>query len=124
MDRDIRIDKVSKHYGKLVAVKEVSLTVRSGSAGTPKQLKDTAENASYYEIAVGDSENYLRVFQGLPFVAGSSMEDGQIRLALKKDGTLGGVVERIKPRDLKKISSRQPSLEDIFLKLTGRGLRQ
>ena len=94
------------------------------AAGTPDQLKDTAENSRLYEIEVADAENYLRIFQNLPFVANSSIEDGQIRVALKNEGSLGDLVEQIKPRDLKKISSRQPSLEDIFLKLTGRGLRQ
>jgi hypothetical protein len=33
-------------------------------------------------------------------------------------------VEQIDLKDLKKINSRQPSLEDVFLKLTGRRIRQ
>jgi hypothetical protein len=42
---------------------------------------------------------------------------------LKKEGSLGALVEQIDLRDLKKINARQPSLEDVFLKLTGRRIR-
>jgi ABC-2 type transport system ATP-binding protein len=93
------------------------------ASGTPAQLKEMTEDSWFYEIEVAKPEEYLRIFQGLPFVATASLQDGEVRVALKKGGTLGNLVEKIKPQDLKKISSRQPSLEDIFLKLTGRGLR-
>ncbi len=94
------------------------------ASGTPAQLKEMAEDSWFYEVEVAKPEEYLQIFRALPFVATSSLQDGQIRVALRKGGTLGNLVEQIKPQDLKKLSSRQPSLEDIFLKLTGRGLRQ
>jgi len=94
------------------------------ASGTPPQLKEMAEDSWFYEVEVAKPEEYLQVFLALPFVATSSLQDGQIRVALRKGATLGNLVEQIKPQDLKKLSSRQPSLEDIFLKLTGRGLRQ
>jgi len=94
------------------------------ASGTPPQLKEMAEDSWFYEVEVAKPEEYLQIFRALPFVATSSLQDGQIRVALRKGGTLGNLVEQIKPQDLKKLSSRQPSLEDIFLKLTGRGLRQ
>jgi len=95
------------------------------SIGTAAQLKEMAESAWFYEIEVHQgAEEYLRVFQGLPFIESSSLQDGQIQVCLKKEGSLGALVERINPRDLKRISSRQPSLEDVFLRLTGRRLRQ
>lgn len=94
------------------------------ASGTPPQLKEMTEDSWFYEVEVAKPEEYLQIFQALPFVATSSLQDGQIRVALRKGGTLGNLVEQIKPQDLKKLSSRQPSLEDIFLKLTGRGLRQ
>jgi ABC-2 type transport system ATP-binding protein len=94
------------------------------ASGTPTQLKEMTEDSWFYEIEVAKPEEYLQIFRGLPFVATSSLQDGEIQVALKKGGTLGNLVEQIKPQDLKKISSRQPSLEDIFLKLTGRGIRQ
>jgi len=93
--------------------------------GTSAQLKEMAESAWYYEIEVaGKAEEYVKAFQRLPFIESSSLQDGLIRVCLKKEGSLGSLVEQIDPRDLKKISSRQPSLEDVFLKLTGRRLRQ
>ncbi len=94
------------------------------ASGTSAQLKEMTENSWFYEIEVSNTEQYLKIFQGLPFIAGSSLVDGEIRVSLKKGGSLGSLVEQIKPQDLKKIGSRQASLEDVFLKLTGRGLRQ
>jgi ABC-2 type transport system ATP-binding protein len=95
------------------------------ASGTAAQLKDMAESSWFYEIEVHSrAEEYLRAFQCLPFIDCSSLQDGQIEVCLKKEGSLGALVEQINPRDLKRISSRQPSLEDVFLKLTGRRLRQ
>jgi ABC-2 type transport system ATP-binding protein len=95
------------------------------ASGTAAELKDMAESSWFYEIEVHrGAEEYLRIFQRLPFIDCSSLQDGQIEVCLKKEGSLGALVEQINPRDLKRISSRQPSLEDVFLKLTGRRLRQ
>jgi ABC-2 type transport system ATP-binding protein len=95
------------------------------ASGTAAQLKDMAESSWFYEIEVyRRAEEYLHLFQRLPFIDCSSLQDGQIEVCLKKEGSLGALVEQINPRDLKRISSRQPSLEDVFLKLTGRRLRQ
>lgn len=98
-----------------------SLIARGSSA----QLKEAAENARFYEIeVVHRAEEYSRIFQQMPVIESASLQDGFIRVCLKKEGTLGALVEQIDPRDLKRISSREPSLEDVFLKLTGRRLRQ
>ena len=95
------------------------------ASGTSPELKEMAESSWFYEIEVHQgAEEYLQAFRRLPFVDCSSLQDGQIEVCLKKEGSLGALVERINPRDLKRISSRQPSLEDVFLKLTGRRLRQ
>ena len=93
-------------------------------SGTSSQLKEMAASAWFYEIEVtGRAEEYLQTFQRLPFIESASLRDGVIQVCLKKEGKLGSLVEQIDLRDLRKISSRQPSLEDVFLKLTGRSLR-
>jgi ABC-2 type transport system ATP-binding protein len=93
-------------------------------SGTSSQLKEMAASAWLYEIEVaGRAEEYLQAFQRLPFIESASLQDGVIQVCLKKEGKLGSLVEQIDLRDLRKISSRQPSLEDVFLKLTGRRLR-
>jgi ABC-2 type transport system ATP-binding protein len=95
------------------------------ASGTSAQLKETGESAWSYEIEVaGKAEEYVRAFQRLPFIESSSLQDGVIQVRLKKEGSLGALVEQIDLKDLEKISSRPPSLEDVFLKLTGRRLRQ
>ncbi len=93
-------------------------------SGTSFQLKERAASAWFYEIEVaGRAEEYFQAFQRLPFIESASLRDGVIQVCLKKEGKLGSLVEQIDLRDLRKISSRQPSLEDVFLKLTGRSLR-
>jgi ABC-2 type transport system ATP-binding protein len=94
------------------------------ASGTTAQLKEMAESSWFYEIEVaGQAEEYARKFQGMPIVECLSRQDGVISVCLKKEGSLGNLVEQIDLKDLKKITSRQPSLEDVFLKLTGRSLR-
>jgi len=93
-------------------------------SGTSSQLKEMAASAWFYEIEVaGRTGEYLQAFQRLPFIESASLQDGVIQVCIKKEGKLGSLVEQIDLRDLRKISSRQPSLEDVFLKLTGRRLR-
>jgi len=95
------------------------------ASGTSAHLKEMAESSWFYEIEVaGKAEEYAKAFARLPFIESSSIHDGLIQVCLKKEGSLGALVEQIDLRDLIKINSRQPSLEDVFLKLTGRRLRQ
>lgn len=94
------------------------------ASGTSGQLKEMVQDNSYYEIEVyRQAEKYFQIIRQLPFVENVTLQDGQIRICLQKGGSLGNLVEKIDPPDLKKISSHQPSLEDVFLKLTGRSLR-
>ncbi|MCX5906997.1 MAG: hypothetical protein NTY64_07370 [Deltaproteobacteria bacterium] len=95
------------------------------AGGTAPQLKAMAESCGSYEIEIAHNhQEYLNIFKTLPCIENVSMEDGLIRICLKKEGTLGELVEQIHPQDLIRIHSLQPSLEDVFLKLTGRRIRQ
>jgi len=95
------------------------------ASGTSLQLKEMAESSWFYEIEVsGKTEDYIGALQKLPFVESVALHDGLIQICLKKAGNLGSLVEQIDLNHLKRITSRQPSLEDVFLKLTGRRLRQ
>src|SRR4030042_411512 len=91
------------------------------ASGTSLQLKEMAESSWFYEIEVsGKTEDYIGAFQKVPFVESAALHDGLIQICLKKAGRLGSLVEQIDLNHLKRITSRQPSLEDVFLKLTGR----
>jgi ABC-2 type transport system ATP-binding protein len=95
------------------------------ASGTSSQVKEMVEQTWFYEIEVaGKAEEYVRAFQKMPSIECVSHQDGVIQVCLKKEGSLGALVEQIDLKDLKKINSRQPSLEDVFLKLTGRKIRQ
>jgi len=94
------------------------------ASGTSRELKEIVEDRRFYEIEVAArAEEYHQGLRRLPFVENASFHDGLIQVALKREGSLGQLIEQFDLQDLKKIISRQPSLEDVFLKLTGRGLR-
>ncbi len=94
------------------------------AAGTSRHLKEMVEKTWFYDIELaGQQENYLNTFKNLPFIESASLQDGLIQVSLKKEGNLGSLVAQILPQDLIRINSRQPSLEDVFLKLTGRRIR-
>ncbi len=95
------------------------------ASGTSRELKEIVEDRRFYEIEVAArGEEYHRGLRLLPFVESASFQDGLIQVSLKREGSLGQLIEQFNLQDLKKIIARQPSLEDVFLKLTGRGLRQ
>ena len=95
------------------------------ASDTSAELKEMAQGAWFYEIEVsGKAEEYARAFQRLSFVESASLQNGHIEVVLRKEGSLGNLVEQVDLKDLQRITSRQPSLEDVFLKLTGRRLRQ
>ena len=95
------------------------------ASGTSRELKELVGDRWFYEIEVGDrAEEYHQRLRGLPFVESASLQNGLIQVALKPEGSLGQLIEGFDLQDLKKIISRQPSLEDVFLQLTGRELRQ
>lgn len=95
------------------------------ASGTSRELKEIVEDRRFYEIEVAArGEEYHRGLHLLPFVESASFQDGLIQVSLKREGSLGQLIEQFNLQDLKKIIARQPSLEDVFLKLTGRGLRQ
>ena len=95
------------------------------ASGTARELKEIVEDRRFYEIEVtARAEEYHRRLHRLSFVESASFHDGLIQVDLKREGSLGQLIEQFDLQDLKKIIARQPSLEDVFLKLTGRGLRQ
>ncbi len=92
--------------------------------GTSSELKETVEENSCYEIEVaGNTEDYAASLRNLSSVDSAAARNGIIEVVLRKGGNLGDLVQEIQARDLRRITSRQPSLEDVFLKLTGRKLR-
>jgi ABC-2 type transport system ATP-binding protein len=112
-EADALADRIAiMDYGRIVA------------EGTPAELKrQISGDAIRMRFKTKPAEN---LFDGLEFVNESSWKDGEASLYVR-DGTtaLPRIFDLLKERDieLETISLSAPSLDDVFLKKTGRSLR-
>ncbi|MCL5027094.1 MAG: ATP-binding cassette domain-containing protein [Chloroflexi bacterium] len=90
----------------------------------PSELKRQAGGDDHYEIEVrGDAESYRERMAGVPGVQVTGSQDGLVRLDLASRGSLRAVLDRVGADDLLQLTRRSPTLEDVFIKMTGRRLR-
>jgi len=93
--------------------------------GTPRDLIRSLGGDHVVEVAVGDLA--ADALQGLPSVRSVHAQDGQLMLAVSEPHVaIPALLERLRERkaELKNLSTRHASLEDVFVKLTGRHLRE
>ena len=95
---------------------------------TPAALKGSVGGDKIYELRLREGAG-IEVLQGtltsLPGVTGVERIDGGLRvLARAQDGLLAQVVLAANEYGLKDVSTAQPSLETVFIRLTGRDLRE
>jgi ABC-2 type transport system ATP-binding protein len=92
--------------------------------GTPRELIRSLGGDHVVEIAVGDlSADDLA---GLPSVRSVHAQDGLLMLAVAEPHVaIPALLERLRERkaELRNLSTRHASLEDVFVSLTGRHLR-
>lgn len=60
----------------------------------------------------------------LPFVQSLEREGKFFRLRLSGEEALKPLIESIDSADIRKVCPREPSLEDVFIALTGREVRE
>jgi ABC-2 type transport system ATP-binding protein len=97
---------------------------RAVASGTPADLKRRI-GGGVLEVRVGDSGDLGDVARVLAAVAGGepevdrSVRRVRARLPHRADGQAGGLRAVMDLRDLEEVSLRQPTLEEVFLALTG-----
>jgi ABC-2 type transport system ATP-binding protein len=95
--------------------------------GTPDELKrQVAGDVVRLEIA-GDPEVALRLLAGQPFVREAQVSDGEVRLAVERGEAALPAILRLfdaAALELREIALTRPSLDDVFLRQTGRSLRE
>jgi ABC-2 type transport system ATP-binding protein len=94
---------------------------------TPKALKESIGGEKIYDLRMQDAENgsLQGRLQGLEGVTGVETIDGGLRvLAKAKDGLLANVVTTASEFGLQDVTTAEPSLETVFIRLTGRDLRE
>src|SRR6202158_5347624 len=102
-------------YGRIVA------------EGTPEELKrDVAGDVVTLTVA-GPSQNALDRLQDQPYVREASIEDGTVRLYVDRgEVAMPAILRQLDAAGLQllTIGLHRPSLDDVFLRKTGRSLRE
>jgi ABC-2 type transport system ATP-binding protein len=94
--------------------------------GTVAQLKGGLSNdPRVYEVEfLADADRYEAVLRSLPFVKSLVRQGNLFRLTLPGEESLRPLLENIESAHLRKVCLREPSLEDVFIELTGREVRE
>jgi ABC-2 type transport system ATP-binding protein len=115
-EADVLCDRLMiMDYGRIVA------------EGTPRALKQqVAGDAVVISLRDAAAELAGPVLAGEPYVRELAAEDGQVRLYVDDGGTaLPQVIRLLDARGvgIRSISMSEPTLDDVFLRQTGRSLR-
>jgi ABC-2 type transport system ATP-binding protein len=101
--------------------------------GTPEELKHKVQGGSIFRLELDRLDGGLDTLTALPGVQGAALagpEDADeerqtvvVDLQLVDDAVLGGVISTLAAQDahLVSLQKREPSLEDVFVELVGRG---
>jgi ABC-2 type transport system ATP-binding protein len=93
--------------------------------GSAAELKQRISRLHSYELQFrGDGGQYAALLQGLPFVTGVTRTGNGYRLTLSGEEFLKPLLDAVGNHDLRAICLREPSLEDVFIELTGRHVRE
>ena len=95
---------------------------------TPSALKASVGGDKIYELRLDSSDHnepLQQLLQQLSGVTGVEPIEGGLRvLAKAQDGLLAGVVTTANGFGLRDVMTTEPSLETVFIRLTGRDLRE
>ena len=95
--------------------------------GTPEELKRQIAGDIVTLGVVGDQAPALALLGGQPFVREAAAGDGMVRLYVERGETAMPAILRLLDGaglELQTISLSRPSLDDVFLRRTGRSLRE
>jgi ABC-2 type transport system ATP-binding protein len=93
--------------------------------GTAAQLKEAFAHAHVYELEFrANADAYEEVLRTLPFVKTLARKGNSFMLELSDEESLKPLMDRIGSSDIKGICLQEPSLEDVFIELTGRKVRE
>jgi ABC-2 type transport system ATP-binding protein len=102
-------------YGKIVA------------EGTPEELKRAIAGDVVTLSVAGEQQRAMDVLQGQPFVREAKVDSGFVLLYVDRGEVAMPAILRLLDRanlQLKTVELHRPSLDDVFLRQTGRSLRE
>lgn len=93
--------------------------------GTAMELKGRLAHAHVYEVEFkAGSDRYEEILRGVTFVKNLERAGNSFWLTLSGEESLKPLMDIIQGADIRKICLREPSLEDVFIELTGRTVRE
>lgn len=93
--------------------------------GTADELKEAFAHSHLYELEFrANGDRYEGVLRDLPFLESLERVGNAFRLTLPAEEYLKPLMDAIGSTDIKRICLEEPSLEDVFLQLTGKKIRE
>src|SRR6266480_1687036 len=98
--------------------------------GTPGELKQRVQQDAIVDLQLSPGARLLDALRAVDGVAAASVseQDGidRFSLQLSSDAALGGVMRVVEGsgRQIRGVQKREPTLEDAFVKLVGRGMAE
>ena len=93
--------------------------------GTAGQLKEAFSRAHLYEVEFrGDNAAREEVLKSLPFVRSVERNGSVFRITLAGEDSVKPLVDSPVGVDIRKICLKEPTLEDVFISLTGEKIRE
>jgi ABC-2 type transport system ATP-binding protein len=95
---------------------------------TPAALKASVGGDKLYDLRLADAADHERLASQLRELAGVTgvepIQSGVRVLARARDGLLPQVIAAANPYGLRDVTTAEPTLETVFIRLTGRDLRE
>jgi ABC-2 type transport system ATP-binding protein len=93
--------------------------------GSAARLKEAFAHSHRYQLEFRANEDrYEEVLRSLPFVVSLERNGSGFRLELKDEESLKPLMDSIGSNDIRKICLEEPTLEDVFIQLTGKKVRE
>ncbi len=93
--------------------------------GSAAHLKGRLDHTRIYEVEFrANADRYEAQMRGLPYVVSMERKGNIFRLALTGEDVLKPLMDNIGSTDIRKVCLQEPSLEDVFIELTGREVRE
>jgi len=91
---------------------------------TPAKLKNMMEREKILQIEMDYDEGVIEAIKSVNGVKQVSSEDGIIKIIVEdRKGLLLDIIRNVSDRNIKSIATVEPTLEDVFIVLTGKRLR-
>ena len=93
--------------------------------GTAAQLKDAFSAAHVYEVEFrSDGDRYEPLLRSLAFVRSIEREGSSFKVTLAGEDAIKPFMDTLAGADVRRICLKEPTLEDVFISLTGEKIRE